>query len=317
MTMRIAVATSIPPKTVRMDAGALNEDYQKACIQSWIACGFRVMSVNAREELPDLAARFPEVQFIATDRSASAWTGRNNPYVADLLSALLSAPEPALGIINSDLLFEPSGAWSETMPPLVTEAMLVANRYDAASLLEGPVRRFHGIDCFFFNRGIAVSALQDALPFAMGVPWWDYWLSCVGLLNGRRIAAIDRPAVLHLSHEQGYIGKSRHQFAEIFALSILQRCETAPKPLPEIVSAIIPICQEILQYPLDAPSADFQSLTSQLGPVLMPKFRTKALKLIPEPANSKSPVFAHFEDRLAAGKALAAAEREAGRNKKA
>jgi len=42
------VATSILPKLVRENAGRrVDDDYQRLCIQSWLACGFRVISVNA------------------------------------------------------------------------------------------------------------------------------------------------------------------------------------------------------------------------------------------------------------------------------
>ena len=107
-TSLIAVATSIPPSLTRRDNGEVLPDYQDLCVQSWIGNGFRVLSINDPDEIPALARRYPDVTFVATTRNASEWTGRKNPYIADLLLALNQADEPVLGIINSDLLFEPS-----------------------------------------------------------------------------------------------------------------------------------------------------------------------------------------------------------------
>src|SRR5438045_8274254 len=126
----IAVATSIPPVLTRQDAGSDIPEYQKCCIQSWIGNGFRVLSVNHPDEIPALAALYPDVEFVATHRNASEWTGRKNPYVADLLLTLTEAAEPVLGIINSDLLFEPSMAWGCRLLELVPHTMVVAHRYD-------------------------------------------------------------------------------------------------------------------------------------------------------------------------------------------
>src|SRR5688572_14955323 len=116
----IAVATSIPPVLSRRNAGrVIDAEYQKLCVRSWLACRFRVLSVNHEDEIPALAALYPEVCFIATKRDASAISGRRTPYIADLLRAVVDAPEPILGIINSDLVFEPSAAWREELPRVV------------------------------------------------------------------------------------------------------------------------------------------------------------------------------------------------------
>src|SRR3954463_9494142 len=78
----IVVATSFPPKTVRANAGRRIEDYDRLCVQSWIACGFRIISLNAPDEIPALAARYPEVVFIPTERNASSVFGRKTPFIA-------------------------------------------------------------------------------------------------------------------------------------------------------------------------------------------------------------------------------------------
>ena len=160
----IAVATSLPPKMPR--DGCEAGDYQALCIQSWIDNGFHVLSVNHPDEIASLAARYPAVTFIPAARSASQWTGRNNPYIADLLLALKDLDQPVLGIINSDLLFQPSAAWMEKLPALVGEAMVVAHLYDSRSLLDSALHQYPGIDCFFFDRATALACFQWILELA-------------------------------------------------------------------------------------------------------------------------------------------------------
>src|SRR6267154_193514 len=108
---RIVVATSFPPKLVRVNAGRPMEDYDRLCVQSWITCGFEIISLNAPDEIPALASRYPEVQFIPTERNASNLFGRRTPFIADILSALARESGSVFGIINSDIVFEPAAGW--------------------------------------------------------------------------------------------------------------------------------------------------------------------------------------------------------------
>src|SRR5262249_35572871 len=148
---RIVLATSIPPSLSRKNAGRdISGVYQKLCIGSWIACGFRVLSINDADEVPALAAQFPEVEFVPVSRNASAISGRKNPYIADVLRALLDTPENAFGIINADLVFETSTAWQARLPSALERALVVAQRHDTSSLLDGAFRvYFWGFDAFF------------------------------------------------------------------------------------------------------------------------------------------------------------------------
>jgi hypothetical protein len=323
--LMIAVATSIPPKIARKEFGVpINYDYQRLCIQSWIDCGFRVLSVNHPEEIPNLAAKYPGVTFIPTTRTASAWTGRKNPFIADLLLALMDAPEPALGIINSDLLFEPSAVWVEKLPNAVTESMVVMHRYDTSSLLEGVLRPFYGFDCFFFDKATAIKALEDAIPFAMGVPWWDYWLPCVALLNGRAITLVGRPTVLHLVHNQGYSWQVWRDFAGIFARSVVRRFENTSQPLSNNISVVVAGCREIAACPIDVAPDKFERLTAALGEVFIPNICQKSVKWDKRGSELVGPkvsavaangIFGKFEQRFLAGKALIEARRLARENR--
>jgi tetratricopeptide (TPR) repeat protein len=304
----IAVATSIAPTMARRDAGRALPEYQSLCIQSWIENGFRIVSVNDPDEIRELSALYPDVEFVAVRRNASEWTGRKNPYIADLLAALLEANEPVLGIINSDLLFEPSAAWSERLPSLVSSSMVVAHRYNVGSLSGGLLRQYYGLDCFFFDKTTASRILEDAMPYAMGVPWWDCWLPCMALLNQRDVIVIDRPAVVHLAHDQAYSARAWREFAQIFSRSMIRGVENAAPAIPAVMTDLLPLFRKI-----EARASEGKKLgtiTAEFGTMFISHIRAKAVNWAPDttpsdPERAKlAGIFARFEERAAAGHAL-------------
>lgn len=302
----IAVATSIPPALMRQDDGRATPDYQALCIRSWIANGFRVISVNHNDEIPALAQRYPEVTFVPTARDARAWTGRKNPYIADLLLALKDAKEPVLGLINSDLLFEPSAAWSENLPSRVAEAMIVAHRYNTHALREGALRRFQGLDCFFFDKSTALCALETAMPFAIGAPWWDYWLPCIALLNNRAITVVDRPAILHLFHKTAYSGDAQTDFGHRFADALIRESGKAKACEPQAFAVVKPMLLDIAAASLDGAARKrkfVQFCETFIGEI---RKRTEIWQTSPSasaPADVEA-AFERFDQRLSAGEAF-------------
>jgi hypothetical protein len=179
------------------------EDYDRVCLQSWIACGFRVLAVNTAAEIASLSLRYPEVEFIPAERTARTIFGRDTPFIADMLSLLGGRKESVLGIINCDLLFEPDRFWSELPGVLDGKTVITGQRYDLRTLSGGVMNPyFPGFDYFFFDRTAAEALAGMPQPFSMGVPWWDYWFPISLMLRGYHVQSLTRPAVLHLLHDQ-------------------------------------------------------------------------------------------------------------------
>src|SRR5258706_782603 len=243
----IAVATSSPPVLSRRNDGhEMGEAYQRLCIRSWADCGFRVLSVNAPDEVPSLAERYPGIEFIPTTRDARSISGRKNPYIADLLSATLKAPEPVLGIVNADILFEPGQVWQRWLPNITREIVIAGQRFDTKSLLDGNLSLYHtGFDYFFFDRASAEAVLEEAMPFAIGLAWWDYWLPLTLMLKGREILMVRRPSALHLTHDSGPMLAWRPlglRFAQVLAAQAAagEAIERAPN-----LVAFLALCREL------------------------------------------------------------------------
>jgi len=305
----IAVATSIPPRMSRLNAGReMGEAYQDLCVRSWIENGFRVVSINHPDEIPDLAARFPDVEFIATERSARKWTGRDNPYIADLLQALTKAPEKVLGIVNADILFERSPEWKARLPSLIDGAIVIGQRCNTSSLQDGVFLRYlDGVDCFFFDRSFAEAAAPIALPFAMGLPWWDIWLPYLAVIRNRRVLVVDRPAIAHLVHSQGFEKDHVREFSVIFAGKIIDECDHAAHALPDAVLDAIPLCREVAAASDGSTtSSALHRVAAGLAAYISSFIRDTVVQFGSTPSDD---AFHRLEERLAAGAALLQADR--------
>lgn len=211
----IAVATSIPPVLRRQQGGRdIGLAYQASCVRSWLEAGFKVLSVNAPDEIELLAPRYPDIEFVAAERDVSAISGRKMPLIEDLLQALSRQAQPILGIINADLCFETGCDWASTIAPAITATLLIGHRFDipfwpetaGAGTVSGVPYEF-GYDLFFFEKRTlpaALTASAGGRRFAMGLPWWDWWLPLVFGLNGYRLALLTAPMAAHLAHPANY-----------------------------------------------------------------------------------------------------------------
>lgn len=236
----VAVVTSIPPQITRSDGGRpVGNEYQNLCVRSWLKNGFQVLSVNAQDEAPALAGRFPAVRLMAVRRDARAIGGKRTPFIADMLQALLATNASSLGIINADLVFEPDGSWHR-LSEILPGAVFALQRLDASSLLAGPLQPYMGFDGFFFDRTTASELMRMATGFAIGLPWWDCWLPAAAVVTGRRFGIIRRPAVVHLSHPQAYDEALHTLLAMTFARFVAARGR-------EALPALIKECTEFVQ----------------------------------------------------------------------
>jgi hypothetical protein len=211
----IAVATSIPPVLRRQQGGHdIGLAYQASCVRSWVAAGFKILSVNAPDEIEQLAPRYPEVEFVAAKRDVSAISGRKMPLIEDLLVALSHQAQPILGIINADLCLETGSNWAGAIAPAIMATLLVGHRVDVpswpeaagAGTVSGAPYQF-GYDLFFFEKRALPAALTASAGghrFAMGLPWWDLWLPLAFGLNGYRLALLTAPMAAHLTHPANY-----------------------------------------------------------------------------------------------------------------
>jgi predicted Zn-dependent protease len=296
---------------VRWNAGRLMEDYDRVCLRSWIECGFHILSINEGDEIPALAARYPEVEFVPASRNASSVFGRKLPFIADMLCVLARQTAPVLGIINSDVIFEPvPAAWEQLEMLVARKTIASAQRLDARSLAGGALHRYTpGFDGFFFDRAAAENLAQDSRPFTMGLPWWDYWLPVMLALRGYAIECIARPAMLHLFHQSRTDARSRpwRALALEYARSVTAECEAADRPPPPQWQELVALCRQLAEAPDGAPeSGELDEHIIHLSELSVPIIANNFVALDAAKATVSAPsvFFFNLADRVDAGDAL-------------
>jgi tetratricopeptide (TPR) repeat protein len=243
----VCVVTSIPPKIRRNDAGRESgEAYQAMCVQSWLDCGFSVVSVNEDSEIRALAKRHPHVTFVSAPRDARTISGRSNPFITDLLLAACAMPAATVGIINSDILLEPSPWWRSELPKAAASSTVIMRRYDATSLADSALIPMPwGFDAFFMAKTAAQDVARLSVPFAIGLPWWDIWLPVALAARGYVPRLLTQPHCLHLLHQQNYMNKAWRFLGSQFADEIVRMRGTLPQENREL-QAMAAVAQHIL-----------------------------------------------------------------------
>jgi hypothetical protein len=314
----IVVATSIPPKLSRVDAGvAVGESYQRLCIESWLACGFSVFSVNHSEEIAVLASRYPEVQFVETDRDLSQLTGRRNPLLGDLLGVLATRMEDVAGIINSDVVLDPGADWETALKKLTMGHVVIAQRHETASLQNGPLLRYaYGYDCFFFKPAYAQRVAPKSPAFGMGVPWWDYWLPLALSLEGPGILACEDAPVVHLTHSTAWQPILWRKSGVTFVRFLLDNIKAPPAGLASVLMRLRDFAA--LEGTDVEAARKLDAHLEQLGQICLSYLRKNTVRLdetaMPQTSHRRaaSPalkaLFSGFHERIEGAQAPAVAE---------
>ena len=192
---RPLVATSLAPARI--------ERQQKA-VQSWIAQGFDVVSVNVADEIAALAPRFPGVAFRVAARDARALAGKPLVALDDVLGALRAENRTVSAIVNSDIVLGPLGGrpLGQAVAAIAAGGFAFARRMDQETESDPGVRYESGIDAFFFGRKLLLD--YPATPYYVGLPWWDYFFALYPPLAGHPSVEIAEPIAFHLAHESFY-----------------------------------------------------------------------------------------------------------------
>ena len=189
----ITIATTIAP-------GA-NLANQQQAISSWLKQGFQVISVNCPDEIEVLASHFPYIRFVAASRDSREKFGKPYVYFDDLLRALHEQGTPLCGIVNSDIHLLDNRLY-QFVQQEAAGAFLFGARLDIDSIEQYRQGEWYrGFDYFFFDRTIIPH--YPAEYFCIGLPWWDYWVVLIPLINSIPVKKLISPAAYHVRHTPG------------------------------------------------------------------------------------------------------------------
>lgn len=196
----IVLATSLSPLDDR--------DVQPTAVQSWLDHGATVLAINTADEIEALTPLFPSVRFVPTSRTAEQHAKRPVPYIFDLLQAVQahSKPGDTVGIINADIFLRPLPGLFDFFVEQSKGSVVLGPRVDVKDKTEfkgfTPPQEPEfsiGYDYFVMGRDVVDDFADN--PFAMGMPFWDYWLPLTAYLAGRPLKALKSPVALHAHHE--------------------------------------------------------------------------------------------------------------------
>jgi hypothetical protein len=193
----ITLFTSLPPSTARIVHGHdFGPAYQRACIDSWIAAGFEVVSLNPESEIAQLRKYDFPISYLVSPNP--------RPKIIEFLTEAGRSPSELTGIINADCLLLSYPAFVQDILSGARDGLVMIERVniDPNSLLPTG-QTCLGFDAFFFNKADAARVKIDP-DLSVGQPWWDYWFPMEFSVSDVKLLRPQSPVILHLDHEQGW-----------------------------------------------------------------------------------------------------------------
>lgn len=177
--------------------------WRAACAASWAAPGWRALSVNPVEELGTLTDLPAGVTAVAARPGVAEAFGRPGTWVWDALGQAIDTGAPVVGIVNADIRLDLDAGRRRALMARAADRILACNRMDLGhpGQQEGPYYRY-GYDLLLMPRDLA--KLLDMRGFALGVPWWDYWILLDALLRGLPVEVVQCAGVRHLAHKAAW-----------------------------------------------------------------------------------------------------------------
>ena len=215
---KVLIATSVAPHGI---------ENQQNALASWRDQGFRVVSLNATDEIANLVPSFPEVEFVPVTRDARQDYGKPFMYFDDFLEFFKRRGDSICGIVNSDVHLISDKKLPSFFAQEAKNGMVFGSRIDVDNLddLQGEIYHM-GFDFFFFD-----SQYIDKFPreeFCIGQPWWDYWLPIVLLGKKIPIKRLMTPVAYHVKHPVKWNPQVRTRLGLVMARYI-----RTPEPVTE------------------------------------------------------------------------------------
>lgn len=202
----ITIATSIAPRDL--------ED-QRQAISSWINMGFRVVSINAPEEISIVQQHFPDVEFIVPAKTAKSKYGKPFVYFDDILDYFDQQDIRICGIVNSDIHFRNSTLYDLVAKEAIN-SLVYGSRVEINSLHDQTgIMDIWGFDYFFFDKHFIPYFPKE--DFCLGIPWWDFWVPLILLGYKLPVKKLVTPHAYHVTHQRRYDDETLYTLAYTLA----------------------------------------------------------------------------------------------------
>ena len=207
---------------------------QRACVQSWIDHGHRVVCVQCHED--DIRASVTDDVQVVRVRPTMAGI-RRKPYVSldAIIDTFHSTADDHCVIINGDIeIHDPDSL----IPASAGSGSLVCGRrWDHDGDKTRATMFPSGYDLFLINRHHAMSVPRSM--FVIGQTWWDYWLPWSCAQAGHRLTTIAAPVLFHRRHPLNYQNGDWQRMTQHFLWLTHKPLHTNPKQTSGSVHAYI------------------------------------------------------------------------------
>ena len=179
--------TSISPRRI---------ERQQYCMATWLQYG-EILAVQTADEIPLLQTHFPDVKFVATEKTGANIFG----YPSRVNISAMIDQGPGL-LINSDIKIDTNQKQIDSDWKPKPKQFNVGVRFDFDGPGQPKYLNKHGIDAFLITE--EVMAVMEDHGFVIGVPVWDCWIVWHMLIHRFKIRAKLTPGLLHLNHPLGW-----------------------------------------------------------------------------------------------------------------
>jgi hypothetical protein len=223
--------------------------------------------VNTAHEAEQVKTEHPHLDVSIAPKTADKIAGKPVPFIKDLLTAAQNnSPESTvIGIINADIILRNLADVAPTIASTASAATMMLPRVDVATAAAcdafqptGTEKYSIGYDGVFLPR-TAIASIPDSI-FCIGMPFWDYWLPLMTLLQGQPLKTLASPVALHVDHATRW-DKSVYVFFHALVGDMLKVLEhernTAPTPALQIIADILQhIYNDIFQRATSSQGSD-------------------------------------------------------------
>lgn len=186
----VTIATSIMP--LRVEA-------QQRAVNSWLKLGFNVVSLNLPGEVEHIQGLFPEVHFVTVLRPGFPENALPNVSISEMLRQLSAVDGRLCGIVNSDICLCAGNDFLAFIKENAADGMVFGSRIDVErDTFESGREYCLGFDYFFFAKNLITFFPSN--DFYFGLPYWDYWLPLVLLLQRVKVKRLISPVAFHVKH---------------------------------------------------------------------------------------------------------------------
>jgi len=201
----IAILTSVSPQLAA-------EERQTAGLKSWKGAGFHGVSLNLPEEVETIRQRYGQfVEVVGVTHGCRGLNKRPLVAVADLIEASFAKNEGRFSLIlNADIILaENIRTYLNQEASGVT--MIPRWLVDSANQQEGGEKDPWGYDGV--GLGSELRGIFTNRYFALGMPWWDYWIPFRALHLGHSVRILDEALAFHVRHQERWDEKDRARLA--------------------------------------------------------------------------------------------------------